>query len=254
VNWRHEVKFILDETAFHRLYFGLKPIMYQDRHAVPTEPAGFPAYRIRSLYFDDIGLKGVFDKLAGNNPRHKFRIRIYQGSHQYIRLEKKIKSGNMTQKRSCRLDREQTDRLLAGDWASLHDETLESLRKNPDRTRRQQLHLLLQFYAENRTQLLEPHLLVDYQRMPLIFPAGNVRITFDRFLSTGIYRKDLWDPGAALQPVFNDGRLIMEVKYDRFLPDFIRSAIRYPGLSPFAVSKYVQCAGICRQQSWEDQV
>ena len=252
--WRHELKFIIDEAAFHRLYFGLRPVMHHDRHANGDDPSGFSGYRIRSLYFDDAGRSGIFDKLTGSDPRHKFRIRIYNDNDQVIHLEKKIKSGNLTQKRSCRLSHDQTDALLQGEVDSLFDDALIMYQEADGRGQRRQAVLLQQFYTEIRTRLLSPVLLVDYERIPLVWPDGNVRITFDRFLSTGIYRQELWDPDAALLPALDHGQLIMEVKYDHFLPDFIRSAIQLPGTSLVAVSKYVQCAAACRQAQWEDQI
>lgn len=250
--WRHELKFILQEEVFHHLYFSLRPVLHHDHNSKGDDPAGFRGYRIRSLYFDDAGKSGIFDKLTGADPRHKFRIRIYNDNDQVIHLEKKIKSGNMTQKQSCRLSRQQVDYLLEGECESLYDDALSMIERADGRGQLRQARLLLQFYSEIRTRLLKPAILVDYERIPLTWPDGNVRITFDRYMSTGLFRQDLWDPDAAMMPAMAEDQLIMEVKYDRFLPDFIRSAIQLPGASLIAVSKYVQCAGACRQMQWED--
>jgi hypothetical protein len=251
--WRHEHKFIIDEVTFQQLYFSLRPVMHADRHAIGSEPDGFCGYQIRSLYFDDAGRSGIFDKLVGADPRHKFRIRIYNDNDQVIHLEKKIKSGNLTQKRTCRLSKAQVDGLLSGNPEAILDESLMIARTAASKSRQREGQLLLQFYTDIRTRLLAPVLLVDYERIPLTWPDGNVRVTFDRHLATGIYRQDLWDPDAALLPVLAPGQVVMEVKFDHFLPDFIRSLLQLPGVSQTAVSKYVQCAGACRQQSWEDQ-
>jgi hypothetical protein len=254
MNWRHELKFAIDEATFHHLYFSLRPVMHGDRHANGDDPSGFRGYQIRSLYFDDIERSGIFEKLAGVNPRHKYRIRIYNDNDQVIHLEKKIKNGELTQKRTCRLSREQVDGLLNGQPEAILEESLMIARTAQSKSRRREGQLLLQFYTEIRNRLLAPMLLVDYDRIPLVWPDGNVRITFDRHLSTGIYRQDLWDPSAALLPVLEPGFLIMEVKYDHFLPDFIRSLLQLNGISQLAVSKYVQCAGTCSQHNWEDQI
>lgn len=244
--WRHELKYIIDEATFQHLFFELRPVLHADTHVLPESVDSYKGYHIRSLYFDDAGKSGIFDKLTGADPRHKYRIRIYNGSDRVIRLEKKIKKERMTRKLSCALGRAQVDRLLAGD--------LESLLEKIDLPSAKQLALAGQFYVEMRTRLLRPQLLVDYERLPLVWPDGNVRITFDRFLSTGFFRHDLWDRNAAMQPVLEPGQLIMEVKYDHFLPDFIRTLLPLAGASPLAVSKYVQCAASCRQESWEDQI
>jgi len=234
MNWRHELKFIIDEATFHHLYFTLRPILHSDRHANGDDPAGFRSYRIRSLYFDDTGKSGIFDKLAGVDPRHKYRIRIYDDNDQLIHLEKKIKHSDLTMKQSCRISRAQVDGLLAGDPEAILDTS--------SRSRARDDQLLLQFYSEIRVRLLTPNLLVDYDRIPLVWPDGNVRITFDCHLASSMGRPDLWDPAAAMKPVLEPGELIMEVKFDHFLPDFIRSAIQSPGISPLSISKYVLCS------------
>ncbi len=251
--WRNELKFIIDEATFHHLYFSLRPIMHHDRNANCDNPTGFHGYQIRSLYFDDTGRSGIFDKLAGTDPRHKFRLRIYNDNDQVIHLEKKTKSGNMTWKRSCRLSREQVDGLLAGNPEAILDESLKIAQTAQSKSRLREANMLLQFYSEIRTRLLAPILLVDYERIPLVWPDGNVRITFDRHLATGIYRQDLWDPAAAVMPVLEPGQMILEVKYDHYLPDFIRSLLQLNGVAQMAVSKYVVCAGACRLHKWEDQ-
>ncbi|MEA4888065.1 MAG: polyphosphate polymerase domain-containing protein [Clostridiaceae bacterium] len=248
--WRHELKYLIDEATFRELYYQLRPIMHPDYHAAAggQDSEQICSYQIRSLYFDDYGRQGVFAKLAGVDPRHKYRIRIYGDGDQVIHLEKKIKAGSLTQKQSCPLTRSQVECLLAGD-----PEPLIALLPGPDISTGRSEQLIGQFYAEWQTRLLRPLLLVDYDRIPLVWPDGNVRITFDRHLATGFYRQDLWDPGAGLQPVLDHRTLILEVKYDHFLPEFIRALIPLAGASPLAVSKYTQCATFCRQQSWEDQ-
>ena len=247
--WRHELKYLIDEATFQQLFFTLRPILHTDQHVVSESMPEFSHYRVRSLYFDDFGKSGVFDKMTGSDPRHKFRIRIYNDSDQVIRLEKKIKKGRMTHKQSCPLSREETDQLLDGHADVLVEHLLPAFRNKPDKL----LPLKAQFYADIRTKLLRPALLVDYLRTPLIWPDGNVRITFDRFLSTGHYRSDLWDPESSMQPVHESSEVILEVKFDHFLPDFIRHLLPLAGASPLSISKYVQCAAWIRQANWEDQ-
>ncbi len=157
----------------------------------------------------------------------------------------KVKSGSLSRKHSCALTKDMTDQLLAGDAEMLFSAFRDSGKAD-------QQTLLGRFYTDWQTRLLRPALLVDYHRLPLLWPDGNVRITFDRHLATGLYRQDLWDPDAALVPVLPPDTVILEVKYDRFMPDFIRDALGLSGAMPLSVSKYVQCAAWCRQQSWED--
>jgi hypothetical protein len=244
--WRHELKYLIDDAAFLRLYHALSPVLQRDLHEFDHQPGALGGYRIRSLYFDDHARTGIFDKLAGTDPRHKYRVRIYNGEDNVIRLEKKIKSGSLTQKHSCSLTRLQVDSLLDGDADPVYMALLQA-------SGRSEQTLLGQFYTEWQTRQLRPRLLVDYWRLPFVWPDGNVRVTFDRFLATGFYRQDLWDPDAAMQSVLPPQMVILEVKYDHFLPAFICGLLELSGAIPIAVSKYVQCAAWCRTQSWEDQ-
>ena len=240
MTWRHELKFLISSDTFLRLYYRLRPLLHHDSHG-----DGEGGYGIRSLYFDDDAKRGIFEKLAGSDPRYKYRVRIYNNSDQVIRLEMKVKSGSLSRKHGCALTKDMTDQLLAGDAEMLFSAFRDSGKAD-------QQTLLGRFYTDWQTRLLRPALLVDYHRLPLLWPDGNVRITFDRHLATGLYRQDLWDPDAALVPVLPPDMVILEVKYDRFMPDFIRDALGLSGAMPLSVSKYVQCAAWCRQQSWED--
>lgn len=248
MNWRHEHKYLIDEAASWRLYQTLSPILHRDTHdlAFARNPGSRGGYRVRSLYFDDYEERGLFDKLSGLDPRHKFRIRIYNNGDEVIHLEKKSKSGQMTHKEICALTREQTERLLLGDIEPIYCALSEA------EPRSHQSSLLGQFYAEWQSRLLRPVLLVDYDRIPLLWPDGAVRITFDSHLSTGLFRQDLWDAAAGLQPVLEAQESVLEIKFDRFLPDFLRDLLRVPGASQLAISKYVLCRAANSCRSWED--
>lgn len=284
--WRHEEKYLLSEDAFLALYYQLRPVLTPDDHASqPDDPwqrpdsiqfaqpgetwhnrhnrpgtgdypaessqssrsdqssrsalllPDFPSYHVRSLYWDTYEQHGLFEKLAGISQRHKYRIRIYNYGDQVIHLEKKMKLGDRVRKLSANMNRDQVDRLLAGDYTALLE--IPGLGE--------------EMYADIRTRLLAPRVLVDYLRIPLIWEPANVRITFDRHLATGIYRTDLFDPSAGLMPLLPDGQTILEVKYDRFMPDFIRDLLPLHGASLLAVSKYVLCTSASRLESWEDQ-
>lgn len=68
-----------------------------------------------------------------------------------------------------------------------------------------------------------------------------MRITIDSQLSTARWAGNFWDPDAAAIPVQAADEVILEVKYDHFLPDFIRAKLAASGLLPLALSKYILC-------------
>ena len=91
-----------------------------------------------------------------------------------------------------------------------------------------------------RDQGLAPRTIVDYTREPYVYPAGNVRVTFDYDIRTGIHSTDFLNPDCVMIPA-GDAPIILEVKWDAFLPDIIRDAVWVPGRHVTAFSKYAQC-------------
>jgi hypothetical protein len=141
-------------------------------------------------------------------------------------LEKKSKYNNATAKLSAPMTREQCDSLLEGDYNFLY----------PSRQK-----LFEELYGLIRTRLLQPRVIVDYEREAYIYPSGNIRITFDRNLHTGQFSTDLFAPEMAPIPALGEGTMIMEVKYDTYLPTHLRALIQGVSAQRMAISKYTLC-------------
>ena len=182
-------------------------------------------YEIRSLYFDDSQDTALREKLDGVARREKFRIRYYDGNTSYICLEKKSKLDSLCGKRSVLLSLQEVQALLNGvlDWMPFSGRPL-----------------VQELYWKMNTQGLRPKTIVDYTREAYVFPAGNVRITLDSNIRTGLRSTDFLNPACVTVPV-GDSLLILEVKWDEFLPDVIRAAVQLPGRHTSAFSKYAAC-------------
>ena len=87
---------------------------------------------------------------------------------------------------------------------------------------------------------MAPKTIVDYDREPFIYAPGNVRVTFDYNIRTGLNCTDFLDPDCVTIPA-GDASIILEVKWDAFLPSIIRDAVQTPGRRVTAFSKYAQC-------------
>ena len=222
MEFRHEYKFQISPQDRQLLLSRLRPLGLEDPHASAGE------YRVYSLYFDDLQDTALRQKLDGVENRDKFRLRYYNGDLSFIRLEKKSKRGGLCQKRSAPLTQGQAEAILAGRG--------EVLRQRAD-------PLLTEFYAR-LCRGLRPAALTAYRREPFVYAPGNVRITIDRDIRTGIYARCLDAAQATLVPAAapeNGEPLVLEVKYDAFLPDLIRQAIHLERRPWTAFSKYVQC-------------
>jgi hypothetical protein len=97
--------------------------------------------------------------------------------------------------------------------------------------------LFMDFYAKIRFQNLRPKNIVEYRREAYVYPAGNVRITFDSRIGTSNSVTGFLDPGLAMMPAA--GGMVMEIKYSGFLPDVIREITRAVSRNQIEFSKYV---------------
>ena len=184
-------------------------------------------YQIRSIYFDNFRDKALIEKTEGFQKREKFRIRYYNDDFSFITLEKKMKIDSLCLKYDARITEEECRSILRGD--------LEFMRDHPD-------ELVKEFYAKIHYQNLRPRVLVSYEREPYIFGPGNVRVTFDSKIRTSMFHqnfleKEVYDISATETPE----TMILEVKYDAFLPGIIQDMIQVPSIRQQAFSKYGEC-------------
>ncbi len=183
------------------------------------------SYLVTSLYFDTPYDTALRQKLDGVDQREKFRLRYYGRDLTYIRLEKKFKSHGLCGKRSARITQEEVERILAGEYAFL-------LSSGDS--------LLQEFYSKLQGQGLRPKTIVEYCREAFVYAPGNVRITLDRDLRSGLGSTDFLKQGGLRLPA-TEGITVLEVKYDSFLPDLVGMAVQVPGRQASAHSKYAVC-------------
>ena len=160
-------------------------------------------YLVRSLYFDTPSDKALLEKLNGVSRREKFRIRYYNGDPSLIHLEKKSKLGELGNKQSAQLSAQEVSAILRGNLTWMMDSGRP---------------LVQELYSKMRTQQLRSKAIVDYTRLRCA-----------DFLSQGI-----------TIPAGN-APIILEVKWDAFLPSAIRDAIQLEGCRVSSFSKYAQC-------------
>ena len=218
MEFRHEYKFQISPQDRQLLLSRLRPLGLEDPHASAGE------YRVYSLYFDDLQDTALRQKLDGVENRDKFRLRYYNGDLSFLRLEKKSKRGNLCQKRSASLPLDQAKAVLAG---------------RPQVLKQCEDPLLMEFYAR-LCRGLRPVTLTVYRREPFVYAPGNVRITIDRDIRTGLGCVDFLNSEIFYMRTMEPGT-VLEVKYDAFLPELVRMAVQVPGRQATACSKYALC-------------
>jgi len=219
IHYRHEWKHVLNYADMLALRQRLRAVMESDPHAVGG------MYHIRSLYFDNLDDKALREKLDGVNLREKFRVRLYNCDASVIHLEKKSKNNGLGAKYSADLSAEEAQKLVDGDL----DWMLDSGRP-----------LVRELYCKMRYQGMRPKTIVDYTREPFIYRPGNVRVTLDYDIRTGLSCTDFLNPDAVTIPA-GDAPILLEVKWDEFLPSIIRDAVAVPDRRAGSFSKYAQC-------------
>jgi hypothetical protein len=177
--------------------------------------------KIRQIIQND---KALMEKINGISRREKYRIRYYNGDTSVIHLEKKTKTGNLGNKQSAPLTAEQAQRIAGGDTGWMLASPYPLVRE---------------LYSKMTLQGLAPKTIVDYTREPFVFPAGNVRVTLDYNIRSGLRCTDFLDLGSVTVPVSD--AVILEVKWDAFIPDIIRDAVSLADRREGAFSKYAAC-------------
>ena len=219
MDFRHEWKHEINVSDMIALRQRLRAVAKPDPHAVDGK------YLIRSLYFDTMTDKALREKIDGVNEREKFRIRYYNGDTSLIHLEKKSKKNGLGSKDMAVLTKEEAQAILDGnlDWMPASGRPL-----------------VQELYSKMRCQGLRPKTIVDYTREPFVYPPGNVRVTLDYDIRTGLGCTDFLNPNCVTIPA-GEAPIILEVKWDGFLPDVVRDAVQLSGRRVSAFSKYAQC-------------
>ncbi len=238
---RHELKYLLSHAEYLILKSRIAAVMDYDKHA------GENGYFIRSIYFDDLRESAYHEKLWGICDRRKIRIRAYDNDPSHIVLECKEKENMWVSKASAAIDRDTCDALIQGDFSAL-EQRREEVCKN--------------VYVAFREKGLKPSVIVDYHREPFVMPISNLRITFDQHLHAGgITGFSMFGKGQVSKevegnkevikadneigddisvPIYPDS-VILEVKYDNYLPDMIRMLIPKHTGAQLSISKYCIC-------------
>lgn len=224
---REEKKFLISLEEFRKGSHSLDGLMISDEHN------GLHGYLIRSLYFDTVYDDDFFEKLNGLENRRKIRLRIYEPNSAFAKLEMKQKQGPMQVKRSLTMSRADAEALISGKY--------DVLLQYPEKFARE-------CYALMQYKCYRPKTIVQYHRKAYIAKENKIRVTFDNNITASESSFDLFSDKLLLNPVLDPFNVVLEVKFNGFLLDYIRQFINSINKSELSVSKYA----LARQQSYQN--
>lgn len=214
--FRKEVKFIVHRFMFEKLKEELVHMLKIDNHS------GALGYEVKSVYFDTFHNKDLFDVLDGNFIKGKVRLRTY-GDNSIYKLELKQKNGDDILKRHIVLTEEEAYEVVKGDYTCLLNKK-DSFSKS--------------LYCKLKSEVYRPKLVVNYKREAYIHHINDTRITFDTEVTTDFDVTNFFVDGRhgirSLDPMLG----ILEVKYNGFLLDPIKSSLSKVESLQSANSKY----------------
>ncbi|MBR5564609.1 MAG: polyphosphate polymerase domain-containing protein [Roseburia sp.] len=222
IAYRHELKYQISYANYLAIKQRVRPLMHLDEHALKEG-----RYLIRSIYFDNADDKALCEKKDGIQKREKFRIRYYNDDFSFIVLEKKMKHNNLCLKLDAVITKEQCKALLDGNvsWMVKHEK-----------------EIVRELYYKMNSQQLRPRVLVSYIREPYVYKAGNVRVTFDSQIRTSLFHRGFLEENPQdISAMDNPGEVILEVKYDEFIPEIIVDLLQTEEIRQQAFSKYGAC-------------
>ena len=138
-------------------------------------------------------------------------------------MEKKSKIRGLCLKDSEEISKEECEKIINGEFQFLRDSNKNIFRD---------------LYSNMNFNLLKPKVIVDYTREAYIYPMGNVRITFDKSIRTGLNSINMFDNYLPTIETIRNKYIVLEVKFDEYLPQIVQDIIQVRQRQSTSISKY----------------
>jgi SPX domain protein involved in polyphosphate accumulation len=232
---RYEIKYALPESAIPEVSRMLRLFAVHDPF---TPPSKTMEYTVRSVYYDTRDLECYFQKLDGLKVRKKLRVRTYGHEKEIAFLEIKRRYTDIVVKERVKLHIDQVRALIQGDtgWMAAENGPAQKT-----------VHVAGKFlYALLKLRLL-PMLLVIYEREAFSHPmVPTQRATIDhnmRYVDHPVI-DDLFHTDGLVR--ISDPQAILELKFNDFMPKWMRRLESMFHLRQTSISKYTLGIDACR--------
>ncbi len=210
---RVEKKYMLDSAAYHRFMEIISSYMQEDEYGLSS---------ICNLYYDTENYELVRRSIEKPVYKEKMRLRSYgvpaPGDDVFLELKKKY--DGVVYKRRVELPLEEAYRSIA-ERKLTHEGQIEA-----------EITYFLNQYE------LAPRVFLAYDRIAMLGKADrDLRVTFDFRIRSRVRDIDLED-GDAGEMLFDDDRVLMEIKASGSYPFWLVHALERCGIYPISFSKY----------------
>ncbi len=219
---RYEHKFYIDKITFSSLQKMLSDLLQTDKNCIDNQ-----SYLVTSLYYDSLNNSAYYDKIDGVEFRKKIRIRSYDNSDR-LKFEIKEKHGDIIVKTSKVFSKK--------DFSDIN-----TFLKLPNQNNQKKVSSIIDqnIYKKLAYTYRKPVVWVEYDRLAYTLPFNNVRITFDMNLRSKEVCGDVigYDP-PKMESVSDFSDIILEIKYNNYLPKHVARIFGAYSLNKSAISKY----------------
>lgn len=220
---RREIKYVLKGEEREKYINLFDKMLTRD----PFSMKG--AYNVRSLYFDSVNDYDFFEKINEQELRKKIRIRIYSPYDKFAKLELKQKQDVYQKKGSLKISKEDAQSLIRGEYHIL-------LKYKEDFAK--------EMYIRMSEGCYKPKTIIEYQRLAFMAKENHIRITFDSEISSTESNYDIFSDKLSMLPALDSEYTILEVKYDKFMLEYIDYILGSVDKRPITASKYCMGRGI----------
>jgi len=211
---RFEYKYVISYADYFKIKDLIAGMLEHDQHGDEVD------YPVNSIYLDDIVYTGASDKAFGHEVHQKYRIRFYERLDQ-MKLELKQKIGDVSTKFSTPINQEIYEGIMT--------QNLDVFQKYIDDK------LIRRYMVDMLKNNLEPKVTINYKREAYKDSTDNLRVTFDHSLFGDWFHED--DFKSSIQ-LLSSNKLIMEVKYEFYLPENVKIILDKIKPEQVAYSKY----------------
>ncbi|NLF40694.1 polyphosphate polymerase domain-containing protein [bacterium] len=229
---RYELKYFLPYDRIDDLLAWTRPYVTPDINA-KCEEKGRPFYVVQSVYMDSVALRLYGEKVDGMRDRRKFRVRSYcvPGPDTSVSLEIKYRANTQVMKDRVFIPLKYADAVRNKEMP-LGELALPLPKQKPAE----------RFFYYSHLWDLVPITTVIYDRIPFTGREDeNVRLTIDQNLRAADQRgaSRLFE-NLTVEAVPLPGA-ILELKFDRLMPVWMRELVRHFDIYQESISKYCHC-------------